>query len=204
MLRLARAAAAITLALTVGACGDASDTPDEDAVSEPSDTQVDDTSSPPESEPTGLYIAHVTRSTAAGADGCLDSARPAWRPNSKETTQRVCGVQGDAETWFSIDPSTAYAATVSDASASVPDEAASGGWVVEISLDDESAQRFSQLATKLLAMPAPDPIALIVGGRVVSAPIPTPGLENLTTLQVAGDFTRDEAESIAADLGAQQ
>ena len=76
-------------------------------------------------------------------------------------------------------------------------------WAVTVTLDDNSAQRFGQLTTKLLNMPSPDPLALIVRGRVVSAPIPTPGLENLTTLQLAGDFSRDEAEGIATALGAQ-
>lgn len=200
MVRLARSAAALSLILTLGACGDAADTPDRDPVSVPADTEAE-TAMTPASEPTGLYIARVVKTTEADG-GCLDSVRTNWSPGQKGERQRACGVQNDTEMWFAIEPATAFEATVTDAEATIPPHGG-GTWVVTITLDEQSAQRFGQLATKLLSMSSPDPIALIVGGKVVSAPIPTPGLESLTTLQVAGDFSRDEAEGIAAALGAQ-
>lgn len=200
MPRLASAAVAAALCLALGACSDAADTPEQDAVAQSSDAPSSDSTTPP-SKPTDLFIARVTKSAPAKADGCLNSVRTGWEPDSAAKTQRLCGVQSNEETWFSVDPATAFGATVTEASASVLET--DGSWAVTVTLDDKSAQRFGQLTTKLLSMPSPDPLALIVRGRVVSAPIPTPGLENLTTLQLAGDFSRDEAEGIATALGAQ-
>lgn len=204
MIRLAHAAATLTLILALGACSDATDASDADtdAASEPADTESETTTTPP-SEPTDLYIAHVVKSADANSGGCLGSVRTSWKPDPKAEQQRVCGVQNNAEMWFSIDPETAFKATVTEASALIPETSSGGAWVVQITLDDQSAQRFGQMVTKLLSMPTPDQMALIVRGKVVSAPIPTPGLEGLKTLQVAGNFSKAEAEALATSLGAQ-
>ena len=201
MPQLARIAAALCAILTLGACSDASEeAPDPDAASASAEKEPA-TTEPPASEPTALHIAHVVE-LAPAAGGCLDSVRSNWQPDSKAKTQRVCGVQEDAEVWFSVDPASAFEATVTDASANQPDNAPDS-WVVEITLDDQSAQRFAQMTSKLLAMSEPEPMALIVRGEVVSAPVPTAGLENVSSLQVAGNFTQNEAEEIASSLGAQ-
>lgn len=199
MARLVHATAALSLALALGACSEAANTPDPDAAAD-TDSETTATSA---SEPTDLYVAHVVATANANSAGCLDAVRTDWAPEPKVNRQRVCGVQNDTETWFTIDPTTAFDAAVTKAEAKLPETATGGIWVVEITLDDKSAKRFGQMVSKLLTMPAPDPVALIVRGEVVSAPVPTPGLENLSTLQIAGGFSREEAEQIAAGLDAQ-
>ena len=99
MPRLASAAVAAALCLALGACSDAADTPEQDAVAQPSDAPSSD-STPPPSEPTDLFIARVTKSAPAKADGCLNSVRTGWQPDSAAKTQRLCGVQSNEETWF--------------------------------------------------------------------------------------------------------
>lgn len=74
-------------------------------------------------------------------------------------------------------------------------------WAVEYDLTTEGADRFA-LATERVAALAPprNAIAIVVAGRVVSAPFVHAVIPE-GRIQLTGDFTQSEAKALAAQLG---
>jgi len=73
----------------------------------------------------------------------------------------------------------------------------SGDWTIQIRFDDADARRFAVLTGTYRGRR----LALVSAGRVISAPTVQ---ESITAgaVQITGNFTRDEAEKIAARLPA--
>ena len=83
----------------------------------------------------------------------------------------------------------------------MPLQGGSDDWVVQVQLTDAAAPRFEQLTERLAGFGPPlNQVAIVLNGAVVSAPAVQ---EPITggTLQIAGGFTQDEAEALAASLG---
>ncbi|MBN6036893.1 hypothetical protein [Amycolatopsis sp. 195334CR] len=71
-----------------------------------------------------------------------------------------------------------------------------GGFVVGLSLPEDLGKQFGKLTEENVGKQ----VAMVANGQVLSAPIinsPIPGGE----IEIAGNFTRDEAEALAASLG---
>ena len=71
------------------------------------------------------------------------------------------------------------------------------GWMVSLELDDESTEDLADLTRQLVG--STTQVALVVDGEVLSAPTIN-GVIDTGQLQVAGDFTEDEATELAARL----
>jgi preprotein translocase subunit SecD len=83
-------------------------------------------------------------------------------------------------------------------------EAAQGqpgpNWVVQLTLDTDGAKLFGALTTKLAAGEPPrNQLAIVVGDKVVSAPVVNAPII-AGKVQIAGNFTQQDAEKLAADI----
>lgn len=82
-------------------------------------------------------------------------------------------------------------------SADAEPDPSGGRWHISVRLNDDDARRFTQLTRQYVN----HQLALVSAGKVVAAPRvqqPISGAE----LQIAGDFTADEAKKIAGNLPA--
>ncbi|MBS45374.1 MAG: hypothetical protein CMH83_19825 [Nocardioides sp.] len=77
-------------------------------------------------------------------------------------------------------------------------EDAAGGWGVAIELDDEQAAELEVLTEALVA--GADAVALVVDGRVLSAPVVQEPLRDGEVL-LSGDYDEAEAAALAERLG---
>ncbi|GAA0602286.1 hypothetical protein HPO96_19665 [Kribbella sandramycini] len=74
------------------------------------------------------------------------------------------------------------------------------GWVVTLTLDAEGTKLFSALTTELVKnRPPKNQLAIVVKDQVVSAPTVS-GAITAGQVQIAGNFTRAQAEKLAADI----
>ncbi|MFE1786154.1 hypothetical protein ACFW9F_27165 [Streptomyces sp. NPDC059506] len=85
----------------------------------------------------------------------------------------------------------------------VLDRTAEGqGWVVEVTLRDEDADRFSDLTGRLAERPEPkNGVAVVLGDRLIAHPVVAERLTN-PTVQIAVGLGRAEARGQADSLGA--
>lgn len=76
-----------------------------------------------------------------------------------------------------------------------------GSWIVQLSLDDEGRQLFGKLTTELAANPPPrNQLAIVVRGRVVSAPIVTSPITAGEVQISQASFAKKDAEKLAAEI----
>ena len=73
-------------------------------------------------------------------------------------------------------------------------------WYVNLSLDQEGAELFGRLTTELATKTPPEnQLAIVVRGRVVSAPTVMSPITG-GTVQISSNFTKQDAEKLAADI----
>ncbi|MFB6979022.1 serine/threonine-protein kinase [Streptomyces scopuliridis] len=78
----------------------------------------------------------------------------------------------------------------------------SGGWVIQMTVRSDDAERFEAL-TKRAAQrqPPQNQLAIVLGDRLISAPAVTGPITG-GEVQIAGSFTQDSAKDLAKELGA--
>ncbi|WP_374207630.1 hypothetical protein [Streptomyces sp. XM4193] len=77
-----------------------------------------------------------------------------------------------------------------------------GGWVIRMTFRDEDAQRFAELSGRAAERSAPqNQLAVVLGDRLVSAPSIAQRIDG-GAVEISGNFTSEEAKSLARELGA--
>ncbi|MFV0132053.1 protein kinase domain-containing protein [Streptomyces sp. HMX87] len=78
----------------------------------------------------------------------------------------------------------------------------SAGWMIQTRFRDGDAERFAALSERAAQRRSPkNQIAVVLGDRLVSAPAVAEAITG-GQVQIAGNFTQDEAQSLARELGA--
>ncbi|WP_353067397.1 protein translocase subunit SecD [Arcanobacterium hippocoleae] len=76
----------------------------------------------------------------------------------------------------------------------------SGGWAVSMSFDQAGADKFGEITGRIYNLPAPkNQFAIVLDGRVISAPVPHGAIVG-GQAQITGNFTADEAATLANQL----
>ena len=105
--------------------------------------------------------------------------------------------QSDGQQRYQLGPS---AVTGGVRTASARDAGHGGGWVVLFSFNDDASARFNELAAELFPkQPPQNSVAIVLDGVVQTAPaFQTSSFAG--AVQISGNFTRTEAETIVAIL----
>ena len=201
----ALAALATTLALGVAGCGDGDDdSSDGSGSSEPDtsrgtdaaeDTDGADDSGGPIAPPQIRRVLETSERPAAPSDPTAsplpsDCAAVAQGPLDPAAEGVACDEDGVV---YRLGPAE-ITGGVEDAEA---ESDKNGGWLVMIELDDEAAATFEDLTTELAG--TQQQMAIVSEAVVISAPI-IQGAITDGKVQIAGDFTQDEARALADAL----
>lgn len=193
------AALAMTALVGLAGCGDDSDDGGGDA--DRDRETATDTSSSEVTDDTGDQIApmqlrRVLQSSASPASSSSpttplpsDCAAPQGQP-APGAEAIACDSDGVV---YRLGPAEIEGG-VDDASAESDN---AGGWLVLIEFDDATATSFASLTTELAG--TQQQLAIVSEGAVVSAPTIQTAIAD-GKVQIAGDFTEDEAEQLADAL----
>ncbi|MGP4024980.1 SecDF P1 head subdomain-containing protein [Actinomadura sp. 3N407] len=159
----------------------------------------------------GAAVFLVIRDAVGGGDGGsgpADLREPMIFQQVAETSRPPCGsgTVPDAEDagCLRLGPERMTVERVERIEA-VPPEPGSGqtGWAVQLELTTPDGAAFGRLTGKAAEQPAGSPgrrIAMIVGGRVVSAPSVSGGPITGGLVMISGRYTRSEAEDLVARM----
>ncbi|MER6476480.1 serine/threonine-protein kinase [Streptomyces filamentosus] len=79
--------------------------------------------------------------------------------------------------------------------------AESSGWIINATFDGPDGERFTALTGLAARRGSPrNQIAIVIGDRLISAPAVTAAVPG-GSMQIAGNFTKDDAEALARELG---
>jgi len=112
----------------------------------------------------------------------------------------ACGDDGEG---YLLGPTELDSVDVASATASPMSDGTTQDWGVMVSLDADDTARLADLTARLVAQPAGDPrnrLALVLGGRVISAPSVQAAITGGQVL-IMGRFTEESAKRLAASLG---
>ena len=175
--------------VTLSGCG--SGEPDAPAApTAPSSSPADDAAAPAVTGPVQFRVVTEVNPPSPDLD-CAAEPQPVFEtPAAKVVT--ACDRLGVA---YVLEPA-AFVGGVQEATA----ELSSGeDWLVDVRLDDEGTAAFADL-TGLVAGTGRQ-VAVVVGGRVVSAPSVQEAITG-GEVRLSGSLSRDEAEALAAALEA--
>ncbi|MFC0627437.1 SecDF P1 head subdomain-containing protein [Kribbella deserti] len=106
----------------------------------------------------------------------------------------ACGPDGIGYTLGAVELDGSHVSRVDVASSPT------GGWTVGLSLTDEGGRKFGQLTADLAAAPPPrNQLAIVVSGRVVSAPSVAEKIIG-SHVEISSNFTKEQAEKLAAEI----
>ncbi|MEU4603751.1 hypothetical protein AB0F43_12285 [Kribbella sp. NPDC023972] len=124
----------------------------------------------------------------AEAGGCSSAS-----PTPSGST--VCGLDGYNYVLGKVELDGSHIIEVEPAQS--PDNAT---WLINLTFDDEGAKTFGSLTADLATKQTPlNQIAIVVRGQVVAAPAVMSAIPG-GKIQIAGTYTKDEAEKLAAQI----
>ena len=175
--------------VTLSGCG--SGEPDAPAApTAPTSSPADDAATPAVTGPVQFRVVTEVNPPSPDLD-CAAEPQPVFEtPAAKVVT--ACDRLGVA---YVLEPA-AFVGGVQEASAEL---SSAEDWLVDVRLDDEGTAAFADL-TGLVAGTGRQ-VAVVVGGRVVSAPSVQEAITG-GEIRLSGSLSRDEAEALAAALEA--
>ncbi|HSP59483.1 MAG TPA: protein translocase subunit SecD [Ornithinimicrobium sp.] len=179
-------------------------TPDDAGATEAPATEEPATEAPPVSNPSDLAQVTPEIQQLFAETTCEDpdlSDRAAVAPAGQPLV--VCDTEGTEK--YVLGPVELSGGNLTDATAG-PEQAQGGAvtgrWEVVLTFDDEGGDAFADVTTRLMGYPqnsAQNRFAMVLDGEVISAPtvnsVISAGIATIT-----GDFTVDEAETLANQL----
>lgn len=134
---------------------------------------------------------------------CTDATSDQAANSPTDEPLVVCNTEGTEK--YILGPAEISGASLTDANAGmeqVQGGAVTGRWQVSLTFDDEGAQKFAEVTSRLMGYPpnsAQNRFAMVLDGQVISAPTVNSVIPN-GQAQITGDFTVEEAQTLANQL----
>ncbi|MEU4092739.1 hypothetical protein [Streptomyces sp. NPDC026673] len=135
----------------------------------------------------------------------LDCSKPAQRVDHQKGGARwavACAERAEAGAWtkYLLEPVALSGTDISDAEAGLDTQNGSG-WQIRLTFDGSGARRFAEVTARLAAQLSPaNQFAMVLDGTVLSAPLVSSPITGGTAV-ITGNYTRDSAARLAAQLG---
>lgn len=121
--------------------------------------------------------------------------------DNPETGVVACDLTGQVK--YLLGPAEIQGTNLTHASSNMAVDAQgnpSGGWAVSMSLDKAGADKFAEITGRIHQLQAPkNQFAIVLDGKVLSAPVPHGAIAG-GDAQITGNFTADEAATLANQL----